>query len=572
LTSSGKVDRRALPVPELESTAPYRAPTSHLERVIVDIVAEVLGLERIGVDDSYFELGGNSLSATAVITRINDELNVGLAVRDIFEADTVAGLAFRAQNSSPNTMTPFGPKTPDAFVPITAAQHRMWYADHAGPTQTWTMPFALRVTGELDISQLSGAINDVVQRHDILRTTFPESNGSAVHQISDQQHSVGLQVARVAVGDRDVGELVREFVGQPFDVRSDVPLRAAVFELDDDDVVIALAINHIAADDISLRILAVEIIEAIAARAQGGSTSWPAPDLQFSDYACWLHQRRGSASDPSSEVSRKLRFWAQELADRPHPLRIASVDRAAARSGEGRAIPVFIEPSTHKELLAVAASNATTLFATVQAAFAVFLSVLSGEFDVTVATSHAGRQHPQVQSMVGNFAIDVPLRLRIEPNDVFDSLVQKMTRVALSAFENGDVSEIELKRHLEQQGTPADAGPLFQAMLVLLESDDAAAEEAVDLQEGRDALSGLDITDFDCNFMIAKHDLEFSLSADKDQAGEASGIRGIFVSPIDLFAESQARRLAALFVDVLRELAHRHDSVPTRPRLADFDE
>jgi amino acid adenylation domain-containing protein len=563
LTSSGKIDRRSLPAPAVESTTAYRAPSTDVERTVANIVAETLGAEQVGMDDSFFELGGNSMSATRVIARINEELNVGLMVRDIFEEATVAGLASRARSGALNTATTFGPKPPDALVPIAAAQHRMWYADDAGPTQTWTMPFALRMTGDVDIGLLVAAITDVVERHDILRTTFPESGGVAVQRIPDR-HSSGFQVERIAVGERDISDLVSEFVRQPFDVRSDLPIRAAIFDVDDDDMVIALAVSHIAVDDVALRILTAEIVEAIAARAQGRSTAYDAPDVQFSDYAFWLHQRRGSASDPSSELTRKLQFWTRELADRPHPLNIRGGDRSVVRSGDARAIPVFVEPCTHKELLAVAASNGTTLFGAIQTAFAILVSFLSGERDVTVATSHAGRDLMQVQTMIGNFAIDVPLRLRIEPDDTFDTLVRKMTRVALAAFENCDVSEIELKRHLEQLGTPADRGALFQATLVLLESDTTSA----DAEAGLEGLEGLAITDFDCNLIAAKHDLEFSLTAFTDEANEPSGIRGIFVSPIELFTESQAQRLATLFIDTLRGVAQHPAKVPSPPDLS----
>jgi hypothetical protein len=378
------------------------------------------------------------------------------------------------------------------------------------------------------------------------------------------RHASGFQVARIAVGERDISDLVTEFVSRPFDVRIELPIRAAVFELASDDLVIAVAVNHIAADNVALRILAAEIAEAISSRTQGRSMDDNAPDVQFSDYAYWQHYRRGSASDPSSELSRKLRFWTQELADRPHPLSIAGGDETKVRSGEGRAIPVFVEPSTHSELLTVATRNRTTLFTAVQTAFAVFLGAVSGERDVTAATSHAGREHNQVQSMIGNFSIDVPLRLRVESDDTFDALVRKMTRVALSAFENRDVSEVELKRHLAQLGIAVNSGPLFQATLVLLESVTTAADAEV-------AVGGPDITEFDCNLLIAKHDLEFSLTAVTDEGGEPSGIHGIFVSPIELFTESQAQRLAALFVDVLRELAQNPDNVPTQPDLPGLD-
>jgi amino acid adenylation domain-containing protein len=564
LTSSGKIDRRSLPVPPaMESTTVYRAPSNDVERIISHIVAEVLGLACVGMDDSFFERGGNSMSATMVITRINQKLNVALSVRDIFEEATVAGLASRAQSAEPYTMTTFGPRPRDAVVPITPAQHRMWYADGAGPTRNWTLPSALRMTGEVvDIGLLVAAITDVVERHEILRTTFPESNGVAVHRISSLQTS-GFEVARIAVGESDINDRVTEFISRPFDVRTELPIRVAVFELAVDDVVIALAVSHISADDATMRILTAELAESISSHAQGRSPDYEAPDVQFADYAYWLNHCRGGASDPSSELSRKLRFWTEELADRRHPLTIFGGDHTAVRSGEGRVIPVVIEPSTHSQLLAVATRNGTTLFAAVQTAFAIFLSALSGERDVTVATSYARREHKQVQSMIGNFAIDVPLRLRIEPDDTFEELVRKMTRVALSAFENCDVSEIELKRHLEQIGIPADPGPLFQAMLVLLEWDATPADAEAGME-------GPAVTDFDYDLTIAQHDLEFGLIAVTDEAGDPSGICGDFVSPTELFTESQAQRLATLFVDILRELAQHPDKAPTQPDLVDF--
>ncbi|ORA96371.1 hypothetical protein BST30_28680, partial [Mycobacterium mantenii] len=268
LTVNGKLDTRALPAPEYQDADRYRAPVSAIEEILAGIYAQVLGVERVGVDDSFFDLGGDSLSAMRVIAAVNTTLSKGISVRALFEAPTVAELAPRLGGGADRPSRVLAGPRP-AAVPLSFGQSRLWFIDQLqGPSPMYNMPAALRIRGRLDVPALSAALVDVVARHESLRTVFTVSEGIP--------HQVVIPAERAAVGGdvidaagwspARIEEAMHAEASYQFDLGSEIPIQTKLFRLGDDEHVLVAVVHHIAADGWSLTPLVRDLGVAYASR------------------------------------------------------------------------------------------------------------------------------------------------------------------------------------------------------------------------------------------------------------------------------------------------------------------
>ncbi|MEV0299481.1 condensation domain-containing protein, partial [Nocardia sp. NPDC050710] len=344
LTPNGKVDRKALPDPEFAGGV-YRGPRDESERALVELFAEVLGIARVGIDDGFFDLGGHSLSVMRLISRIRSVLGIELPIRTVFEAPTVAVLATRLGEGQV-TRTPLSPRSRPERVPLSYAQSRLWFMhrfDYRSPL--YHIPAALRLTGELDVAALTAAVADVLARHEILRTVYPEQDGVPWQRVLE----VDEVLAPVSVGEvMDGPELVRvvsEVVAVPFDLATQIPLRAWVFECGGDEYVVVLVLHHIAGDGGSLMPLARDLAVAYAARSAGRAPGWEPLPVQYADFSLWQRDVLGDESDPDSLFAAQSRYWEQELAGVPQLLRLPTDRlRPAVASHRGDVVPLVVGP------------------------------------------------------------------------------------------------------------------------------------------------------------------------------------------------------------------------------------
>ena len=271
LTVNGKLDTRALPAPEYQDTDHYRAPTSAVEEILAGIYAQVLGLERVGVDDSFFDLGGDSLSAMRVVAAVNTGLDAGLAVRAVFEAPTVAQLALRIGGDA-GRLEPLVAGERPAVVPLSFAQSRLWFLDQLqGPSPVYNMPVALRISGALDADALGAALADVVGRHESLRTLFAAPEGIPRQLVVPSERAdFGWQIIDATGWPASrLDEAIDETVRHPFDLAAEIPLRARLFRVADDEHVLVAVVHHIAADGWSITPLVRDLGVAYASRCAG---------------------------------------------------------------------------------------------------------------------------------------------------------------------------------------------------------------------------------------------------------------------------------------------------------------
>ncbi|WP_131816415.1 non-ribosomal peptide synthetase, partial [Mycolicibacterium porcinum] len=324
LTVNGKLDRRALPAPEYLGVDRYRAPSSPTEEILAGIFGDVLGLKRVGIDDSFFDLGGDSLSAMRLVNTANVSLGVDLAVRQVFEAPTVAELAARVGESS-TRREPLVPQQRPAVIPLSYAQQRLWFLDQLeGPSAIYNMPTAYRITGLLDTEALGAALVDVVGRHESLRTLFPAVEGVPRQVVvSADQADFGWQVVDAADWSAErLRDAIGAIVGYQFDLAAEIPLRAVLFRLDAEEHVLVAVVHHIAGDGWSIGPLVRDLGVAYGSRCAGQTPGWAPLPVQYVDYTLWQRENLGDVADTDSLISEQVSYWEQALAGLPERLEL----------------------------------------------------------------------------------------------------------------------------------------------------------------------------------------------------------------------------------------------------------
>ncbi|WP_280234118.1 non-ribosomal peptide synthetase, partial [Nocardia cyriacigeorgica] len=552
LNPSGKLDRKALPEPVFEMRA-FRAPSTPVEEIVAGVFGEVLGLTRVGADDDFFALGGNSLVATQVVARLGAAVGARIPVRALFETSTVSALA-GAIDSHAHTEDRIAlgsiPRPPQ--LPLSLAQRRMWFLNRfdqgegaAAGSAAYNLPFALRLTGSLDTAALGAALDDVVARHEVLRTVYPETPQGPV-QVVLPAGQVGLDVAVRRLAQVDIAGAVYALAAQPFDVTEEVPVRVRLFEISDTAVgsapeyVLAVVVHHIAGDASSMGPLVRDVMVAYAARVAGAAPSWAPLRVQYADYALWQRAVLGDESDPESVAARQIGFWREQLAGLPDVLELpADRPRPAVASMAGGRVEVAIDADTHAGLVDLARGHNATLFMVVHTAFAVLLSRLSGSGDIAVGTPVAGRGERELDDVIGMFVNTVVFRTLVDGGESFEELLARQREVDLQAFAHADVP---FERLVEVLNPPRSTArhPLFQVGLSFQNVARAALE-----------LPGLSVSGVDADLDVSQFDLHLIVSDAYAESGAPAGIGGFFTYATDLFDASTVRAFGARLTRLL---------------------
>ncbi|MFC9996215.1 non-ribosomal peptide synthase/polyketide synthase [Nocardia sp. NPDC127526] len=552
LTASGKLDRKALPEPELRARA-FRAPATRAERAVTRVFAEVLGVDRVGLDDDFFALGGNSLVATQISARLADVLAADVPVRALFEYPTVAGLADRLRRGAAEYRKPLvarvrADRRADP-VPLSYAQQRMWFLNRFDSASVAdNLVAAIRLSGPLDQAALAAAFADVVERHEALRTVYPAVDGIGYQRVLPVS-AVGLDLTPEAIGADLLDERIQALAARPFAVSEEVPLRLALLRVAADDRggeehVLVFAVHHIAADGWSIAPLTRDLMSAYAARRAGDAPQWEPLPVQYTDYTLWQRELLGSADDPESLLSRQLGFWRDELSGLAPELPLpADRPRPASVSGRGAAHGFTLDASLHRSLLELAERNQASLFMVVHAAFAALLSKLSAQQDISIGTPVAGRGEQALDGLVGMFVNTLALRTEVLPRQSFAALVAAVREADLRAFAHADVPFERLVEALAPVRSPG-LHPLFQVVLDFQNTAQAELE-----------LAGLAVSRLNIDTRTAKFDLQLSVREHSGAAGETGALDAVFTYATDLFDAETIAVLTERFERVLRAVA-----------------
>jgi amino acid adenylation domain-containing protein len=556
-TFNGKLDRAALPEPDAvgSATGGFVPPRTPVEEVLASIWASVLRVERIGATDNFFDLGGHSLTATAATSLVRSTFQVELPTRAIFKEPTLADMAEQIEKLllsreglelPPVTPAPRGPESPLSF-----AQQRLWFLDElaGGASPFYNISAALLLTGTLDAGALTRAFDEIVRRHEALRTTFRTGPGGTPVQVIHPHRPFHLPVADLdglppAVREAEARRLAREDADHPFTLIHGPVLRASLLRLEEDRQVVLLCMHHIVADGWSLEIFVGELATFYRALVSGQPSPLAALPVQYADFAIWQRQQ---LSGPVLDA--QLAFWRQQLANVPLVFELPTDrPRPARQTHRAGHVELHIPAELIDRLNALARQNRGTLFMVLLTSFATLLRRTTGRRDLLVGTPIANRNRSETAGLIGFFVNLLILRADLGGNPEFTEALGRVREMALGAYAHQDLPFERLVEEL-QPARDLSRHPLFQVALTL----SATPWHALDLP-------GVTLGSLDVPIPVEHHDL--TLQAHQTSYGLEAG----FSYNADLFdtatVERLGRYLEILLESFVADSRQRVDSVP----------
>ena len=541
LTGSGKVNRRALPAPEqqLGDVGDYRAPLTPVEEMVAAIFADVLRVERAGLDDNFFDMGGHSLSATQLVSRVRQNLRVDLPVRAVFESPTVAALALaveKKQRGDTGTIVPPTERVSrDQRLPLSFAQQRLWVLDQIDPNNAlYNIPRPLRFSGHLNVSALESALNAIVARHEVLRTTYGSEKGLPFQVIASELKQpfrvIDLRSLPVAEREREAHRLIETEAATPFDLANDSMIRCMLVKLADDDHILLINTHHIADDGWSTGILLREMTELYEAAVNDRSPQLPPLEIQYADYAVW--QRNWLQGEV---LDRQVAYWRQRLEGAP-PLLMIPADRPRPEK------PTF-RGAMHRSLLpfglleavrALSRQQGSTSFMTLLAGFHAMIFHYTRQPDIVLGTDLANRPTVQTEALIGFFVNLLAVRTDLSGDPTFVELLARVREVALGAYAHQDVPFDKLVEELQPERSLSH-NPLVQVLFVQQNTPRSAKP-----------MPGLEMTWFPMD-VPSKFDLAVFVSE------TAKGASNNWVYSCDLFDATTIARMAGMYQLVLEK-------------------
>ncbi|ELR97621.1 non-ribosomal peptide synthetase [Gloeocapsa sp. PCC 73106] len=514
LTVNGKIDRRNLPEPNLANELNYIAPRSPVEEIIAGIWANILAVEQVGIEDNFFELGGHSLLATQAISRMRDALDLEIPLKNLFKFPTVASFTQNlTQNSQKVQIEPILPVKRSESLPLSFAQARLWFLAKLEPDNPfYNIAIALRIQGPLQLDRLEQSFNQVIQRHEILRTTFTTD---AVQVISPTL-TVNLEISEPT---QPVENIALTAAQQPFELEKGPLLKISVLRINDVQHILILTIHHIVADGWSLGILVRELVAFYQGRVL---ETLP---IQYADFACW--QREYLQGEKLETLSS---YWRSQLQGAPSLLELP-IDhpRSAIQSFRGSRYQFKLPCELTQSLTKLSQQQGSTLFMTLLATFYILLHRYTESQDIVVGSPIANRNRSEIEVLIGFFVNNLALRVNLAGNPTFEDLLGRVRQVTLDAYTYQDLpferilDELELKRSLAYS-------PLFQVMFVLQNTPTETIQEL-----------GLTWSPIQIDSGTSKYDLTLSLEETEQ------GLEGTFEYNTDLFEAATIQRMVESF-------------------------
>ena len=560
LTPNYKIDRQALPAPLRSQPNPeqyYIAPRTPVEEVIAGIWSQLLGVEQVSVDDNFFELGGHSLLATQLISRLRHIFQLQLPLRHIFEFPTLKTLAtaiedVQAQVGGLQT-PPISPVPRDAesvtlsseyrHLPLSFAQQRLWFIAQLEPdSAAYNLPDAVRLVGTLNIPALEQSLNEIVRRHEILRTNFTVIDGQPVQVIAPtlslQLPVIDLQELPETQREAEVSRLATQAAQQPFNLAQEPLLRGKILKLSSVEHIVLFAMHHIVSDGWSKGILIRELGTLYEAFSTGKPPQLPELTIQYGDFAYWQRQcLQGEV------LKTHLAYWQKHLAGAPDlDLTKIANHSAPVVSEIGKEQSFLLSPDLTEKLKQLSCQEGVTLFMSLMAVFQTLLYRYTNQDDIVIGTDVASRDRPEIEPLIGFFVNLLVLRTDLSGNPSFRELLERVREVALGAYAHQDLPFAKLVEVMQPNRT-ASQTPLFQVLFVFQNEPTPALE-----------FSGIHLSSLDINPVETTFDLVLMLQATEQ------GIAGFWKYNTNLFNNSAIARLSRHFQTLISSAVTQPDA------------
>ena len=544
LTPNGKVDRAALPDPgDAVNGRGYEAPVGAVEQTLARLWEDILGVPKVGRLDEFYHLGGHSLLATQLVNRVRSTMNVELPVRDLYETSTLADLAKRVAVLRQGTRAVLRRRVRPALIPLSYPQQRLWLtAQLRTDDPGYHIPVVQYLTGALNVIALNQAITDLVRRHEPLRTVFPLLDGAPRQRVLPVTE-VGKVLREERVARDELDDAILRIVRTPFDLTTDIPLRAHVLAVGPEENVLVLVLHHIAADGASMAPFMREFGQAYRARRAGEAPQWTELPVQYADFALWQRESAGLGKAHTD-------YWEQLLTGLPDQLPLPTDrPRPNQASFRGDSAPLRLPADLHAGLTALARRHNASLFMLLQSAVAALLFRLGAGTDIPIGWPSAGRVDEALDDLVGFFVDTLVLRADLTGDPTFDELLSRVREQDLSAFSH---QEVPFERVVEVLNPSRANGrhPLFQVMVAV--QSDRGTEFSMD---------DVAIKRLPMGSGSAKFDLSFAFAERFDETGRPAGLGGELTYALDLFDRETAERM----VGMLRRLLVEALADPARP-------
>jgi len=545
LTPNGKIDRRALPVPDLQSQGEYIAPRNPIEEKMAQIWAEVLKLKRVSIEDNFFELGGHSLLATQVISRLQETFEIVLPLRYLFESPTIAQLSAvilkELQTGLGLKLPSIVPVNREDDIPLSWAQERLWFVNQLeGESGAYTIDLTMRLRGNLNIKALEKAFQAIIQRHEPLRTQFKLKDNKPIQAI-DSNVTFTLPVVNLqnlSHSEQQVKNLLLAAASEPFDLESGSILRVKLWQVKTEEYVLLLAIHHIAADGWSIGVLVDELSVYYRSFCTGTKADLPDLSIQYADFALW--QRQWLTNEV---LDRQLSYWKQQLTGVPllHQLP-TDRPRPAIQSFRGGTERLQLDSQLTQQLKKLSQESGSTLFMTLLAGFAVLLSRYSQQTDVVIGSPIANRNRTEIEGLIGFFVNSLVLRFDLSQDPTFEDFLAQVRQTTQDAYDHQDlpfemlVEKLQIERHL-------DRNPLTQIVFALQNAPSSPWD-----------LPGVNIEEIPSGFDSVRVDLEVYLwDAPEGLGGFCSYNRDLFDAETIVRMMNHFKTLLAAIVENPRQ-------------------
>ncbi|MED1217917.1 lichenysin non-ribosomal peptide synthetase LicA, partial [Bacillus paralicheniformis] len=530
LTGNGKVDRRALPEPDVTQAAQkeYTAPRSRTEAQLADLWQEVLNVPKIGVHDNFFELGGHSLIGMTLIARIQQEMNVDLQLKDLFQAPTIETLAQAAEKTEKKSAVYIEAAPDQETYPVSSAQKRLYVLQQIeGAEKSYHMPSVLQLEGKLDLKRLESAAQMLIKRHEAFRTTFEIKGGEPVQRIWE---AAELTIDVIDADEQEAEKLIKEFI-RPFDLTKAPLFRMSIIRFTGEKHLLLVDMHHIISDGASVSVLIDEMTKLYAGEALEPLR------IQYKDFSVWQQHLLTERHKVQEE------YWLKELAGELPVLTLpADYPRPSIQTFEGSRLSFALKPELVQQLRKLAKETDSTLYMVLAASYSALLSKLSGQSEVIVGSPAAGRPHTDLSRIIGMFVNTLAIRTRPEGDKPFSAFLEEVKETTLGAFEHQDYPFEELIEKLNIQ-RDMSRNPLFDAVFSMRNAD------LKDL-----SMEGITLKPYDFAHQTAKFDLTLT-AAEED---------GLLVFEIEyntaLFKHESIERWRGYWVNLLEAVAENPDA------------